>query len=156
LRTPRLGSERFARAVTSEGFAQAVTSEGFAHAAVDLSVVRHASIAIYGNLDDRDARRSESALEGCAEVFPGADSRKTGSEASDDAAQFRSVWCPEVRFKNFRLHSICNRKIREDSTAVVVEYDDGEIQRMAPSSLQRTHIVEQREIPGEEHDRLGL
>ena len=119
-------------------------------------MVRHASIAIYGNLDDRDTRRRESALEGCAEVFPGAGSCKTRPEAGDDAAQIRSVRCPEVRFKNLRFDPICNGKVGEDSTAVVVEYDDGEIQRMAPRSLQRPHIVKKREIPGEEHDRLGL
>jgi hypothetical protein len=118
--------------------------------------VGHASIAIYGNFDDRDTRRRKSTLERCAEVFPGSDSRKSRSKTGDDAAQIRSVWCPEVRFKNPRFRSIRNRKIGEDATTVVVEYDDGEIQRMAPRCLQRTHIVEKRKIPGEEHDRLGL
>jgi hypothetical protein len=123
---------------------------------VDLSVMRHAPIAIYGNLDDGNTRGRESALEGCAEVLPGADSRKSRSETCDDAAQIRSVRCSEVRFKNLRLHSICNRKIGKDPAAIVIEYNDAEIQRMAPRSLQGTHIVEKREIPGEEHDRLRL
>src|SRR5829696_6386672 len=110
------------------GFNREGPAQRFRHGCPDRSVLRDISLAIGDQLDYRQAAAADGTAELAPESTPVTRPGVRCPEQPGGRGNVESGWRPKQRFECRRVELLGLRKKRKDTAAVVVEYDDGDIQ----------------------------
>ena len=119
----------------------------------DGPMLRHVTVAIGYELDDRQTMAPHGATDLAPECVPIPGPSMRRPEEPSRRANIETGGCPEEGFKRCRVELLGLRKKREDAAAVVVEDDNSGVQPELCRCEQAIQVMEKGKIADDQHQR---